>query len=341
MKKDKGITLVALIITIIVLLILAGVTISLMIGNNGIINHAKNAGTTYKEASVREKLQLKILNLQTNILENEKRTAVLEDLEGFVLEDSKNFDIEIQNVQIGITTAKVKIDGYIFEVDNKLNIIGISDGTSKTIFDFSYTGDAQEFLVPLSGVYEIECWGAGDIYEETTAKGAYTYGKIRLQKGQKLYIYVGESGSSAFSKDPIINNYYTFNGGGRSYLYNTHWRVGGGNGATDIRLTSGIYSDFDSLKSRIMVAGGAGSCNPYGDNPNNVGGEGGMLVGGTGKTNTSSSYTLGKGGTQISGGIGNVKGKFGIGASGVPTKSTDNAGSGGGRILWRRIWISF
>lgn len=41
--KEKGITLVALVVTIIVLLILAGVTISLVVGQNGIINRAKFA----------------------------------------------------------------------------------------------------------------------------------------------------------------------------------------------------------------------------------------------------------------------------------------------------------
>ena len=40
MKKQNGITLIALVITIIVLLILAGVTISLVIGDNGILTQA-------------------------------------------------------------------------------------------------------------------------------------------------------------------------------------------------------------------------------------------------------------------------------------------------------------
>lgn len=42
-KKDKGITLIALVITIIVLLILAGVSISMLTGENGIINKATGA----------------------------------------------------------------------------------------------------------------------------------------------------------------------------------------------------------------------------------------------------------------------------------------------------------
>ncbi len=43
MKNNKGITLVALVVTIVVLLILAGVSINLVLGNNGIIVKAREA----------------------------------------------------------------------------------------------------------------------------------------------------------------------------------------------------------------------------------------------------------------------------------------------------------
>ena len=43
MKSQKGITLIALVITIIVLLILAGVTIAMLTGENGILNKATGA----------------------------------------------------------------------------------------------------------------------------------------------------------------------------------------------------------------------------------------------------------------------------------------------------------
>lgn len=43
MKNQKGITLIALVITIIVLLILAGVTIAMLTGENGILNKATTA----------------------------------------------------------------------------------------------------------------------------------------------------------------------------------------------------------------------------------------------------------------------------------------------------------
>lgn len=58
MKAEKGITLVALVITIIVLLILAMVSISI-ISQHDIINHANNAVTRYNEAQTQENSQLR------------------------------------------------------------------------------------------------------------------------------------------------------------------------------------------------------------------------------------------------------------------------------------------
>ena len=50
-KKEKGITLVALVVTIVVLLILAGVSISLILDNQGVINQSKKARTEYQDAA--------------------------------------------------------------------------------------------------------------------------------------------------------------------------------------------------------------------------------------------------------------------------------------------------
>lgn len=53
-KKESGITLVALVVTIIVLLILAGVAISLTLGQNGIFTRAQNAANTWGNATQNE-----------------------------------------------------------------------------------------------------------------------------------------------------------------------------------------------------------------------------------------------------------------------------------------------
>ena len=56
--KEKGITLIALIVTIVVLLILAGVSISLVTGKNGLIEKAKEGKVKYKEGEQNDTLAL-------------------------------------------------------------------------------------------------------------------------------------------------------------------------------------------------------------------------------------------------------------------------------------------
>ena len=58
MKNQSGITLVALVVTIVVLLILAGVSINLVLGENGLITQAKEAREQTKSAEVNEKSQM-------------------------------------------------------------------------------------------------------------------------------------------------------------------------------------------------------------------------------------------------------------------------------------------
>ena len=56
--KDKGITLVALVVTIIILLILAGITVSLVIGQNGLLGKAQLASNTMANATANETTQM-------------------------------------------------------------------------------------------------------------------------------------------------------------------------------------------------------------------------------------------------------------------------------------------
>ena len=57
-KTNSGVTLIALIITIIVLLILAGVTIAMIVGENGILNRATDAAVKTEQASIKETMDL-------------------------------------------------------------------------------------------------------------------------------------------------------------------------------------------------------------------------------------------------------------------------------------------
>ena len=60
MKKENGITLIALVITIIVLLILAGVSIAMLTGDNGILNKATDASQITLAAEAEEAIKLAV-----------------------------------------------------------------------------------------------------------------------------------------------------------------------------------------------------------------------------------------------------------------------------------------
>ena len=64
LKKQKGITLIALVVTVIVLIILAGVSISLVLGENGIVNKAKKAKENTELAKTEEETMLNDLAKQ-------------------------------------------------------------------------------------------------------------------------------------------------------------------------------------------------------------------------------------------------------------------------------------
>jgi len=58
LKNKNGITLIALVVTIIVLIILAGVSINLVLGDNGIITKAKETKEQQAEGKVKEKVEM-------------------------------------------------------------------------------------------------------------------------------------------------------------------------------------------------------------------------------------------------------------------------------------------
>lgn len=70
LKEQKGITLVALVVTIIVLLILAGVTIALVLGQNGIIGKAQTANKSQEEAVVHDDVVSAFAAIQVDNLGN-------------------------------------------------------------------------------------------------------------------------------------------------------------------------------------------------------------------------------------------------------------------------------
>ena len=102
-KNNKAITLIALIITIVILIILAGVVISLSLGNNGLFNKAKEAKEKYLNAQDYEESQI----AQT--------TNEIDSYTGYTTEGTlKSEDVSYTNPNWpGITNVKQALD-YLY-----------------------------------------------------------------------------------------------------------------------------------------------------------------------------------------------------------------------------------
>ncbi len=107
-KNQRGITLIALIITIIILLILAGVTINLTLGENGLFKTAKIAGEKYEEAEAREKLETVLIELQAD-----KVTKTEYNENNYIDNKLNENDMQIEG-------DIVIVNGWQFEIDRSI-----------------------------------------------------------------------------------------------------------------------------------------------------------------------------------------------------------------------------
>jgi len=96
----------------------------MILNGDGIITKTESAKEKYTEEAAREKLQVIIMQLRTNIVSNQKRGATLEDLQDLTNSETQNYNEQISQIvnHPQNTNKLVLIDGYMFEVDEKLNI---------------------------------------------------------------------------------------------------------------------------------------------------------------------------------------------------------------------------
>jgi hypothetical protein len=145
--KNKGITLIALIVTIVVLLILAGVSIAMLTGENGIIAQANNAKESNRGGEVKETVDLAVTeNEMANYTGETKKTRaeVIQELyDNGKLTDEEVEELESSNV---IKIGNVTIDFSGLEDDTVINNGNSSNGVSKNdnINDGSESTDNNE-----------------------------------------------------------------------------------------------------------------------------------------------------------------------------------------------------
>ena len=119
--SNSAITLIALIITIIVLLILAGVTLNMVMGENGLFGKANNAKNKTEVAQYEEELRMCVLEIQADEATNGTTfgiDTIRKNLVEKVKELENTEEIEINSLE-GNTTIEGTYKGYEFYIDDK------------------------------------------------------------------------------------------------------------------------------------------------------------------------------------------------------------------------------
>ena len=153
-KEMKGITLVALVVTIVVLLILAGVSINTVLGDDGIIQKAKDAAEATKRASAEEEMNRLVLEYQ--LAKND------ETLESFLQEK----------------VTEGRIDGVTDNGDGTITI-------TKKVEGKDYTITVKKPVAPTPSVKV----GAIRVVSDSTGAGS-SLGEASTRKGTTLYIMI-------------------------------------------------------------------------------------------------------------------------------------------------------
>ncbi|MFR2451569.1 MAG: hypothetical protein ACLS9A_09410 [Clostridia bacterium] len=156
MKKNKGITLVALVVTIVVLLILAGVSINLVLGNNGIIAKAKDAETKSAEASENDLKGMNSLIEQMESALNGSGNGGKTEPETVPYLPSDDFHYDTStSVDTGLVIKDVNGNEYVWVVVPRTTAVYKTTGLGKTTFtDADYTSienDLNEYTKTYRG----------------------------------------------------------------------------------------------------------------------------------------------------------------------------------------------
>lgn len=210
-QLNKGITLVALVVTIVVLLILAGISINLLLGENGIIKKAKEAREKTAEGKTNDMLGMNQLIQDMYDLENSENKK--EDDKGENKVDDKSDEVK---------KYKVTIQFINRENQSIVNFgsIEIYEGESigqdaKQIATISGKNETENVISLAKGTYTVRCLKAPDGYEKTAEDITFNVDendenkwKIEVTKdsilpSSSIYSITFEDGSSNISTKDV------------------------------------------------------------------------------------------------------------------------------------------
>ena len=156
LKQNKGITLVSLVVTIILIIILAGISINLLFGDSGIINRAKEGQVVLDVATAQERLELVKTEIPTKILDNKDGTVNLKNYLEELNKDKNKENCSVTSIEeLNEINAEIIVSGkYKF----------LAHDTEKGNVEITYLGEAgglqiapkeQTYTYPISGTFEV------------------------------------------------------------------------------------------------------------------------------------------------------------------------------------------
>jgi Tfp pilus assembly protein PilE len=221
LNNKKGITLIALVVTVVVLIILAGVSINAVLGNNGIIKKANQAASVTKEAEVKEAINRTILEFY---LTNDYET--LEDFLKAKAEDG-SIDSVTKNAD---GTLTVKKGNYSVTVENKANSSGGSSSGGNT---------GEETQTP-----EIKI-GEAKVVANSNGTGSAITDAASVYLGNTLYITFSYSITGGTTTvDKTIPYAVTANG---TYTFTVTGTVNGKSYTKNVSVTVNQFKDVYEL----------------------------------------------------------------------------------------------
>ena len=192
---QRGITLITLVITIVVMLILAGVAISITVGDGSVTQHAQNAAKQWDDAITNEAIEfsgvMEILNTYiggTNV-EGEKVSTLEEANEELALGKNiiLNNDITVQlEASNRETAALLQENGGIIE-GNETTLTVINETGSSKVYGIQTTGGTIQNLTIIGAgraIYGLNC---GDLTLKNVVIDGCTYSFNVMGEG-KLYV---------------------------------------------------------------------------------------------------------------------------------------------------------
>ena len=150
-KEVRGITIISLVVTIVVLLILAGVSVSLVIGNNNLFDKAKSTQKVQTIAGIKEALELEKADIQV-----ESKTVNLENYLEQISTGKKNYDLSSTEKLDDKNAYIIVNDQYKFLLKDKENgDVEITYEGVAVSGDLTLSSYEETYTYPNSGIFTV------------------------------------------------------------------------------------------------------------------------------------------------------------------------------------------